>query len=149
MRPPSLAVQRTLLLASFVFVLSAMAPVARVQDDAVARVEAGLREGDPDAVLADAADRVEVILFGEGGMYRRAQASHVLRDFFRRYPPARVAFGPERSSSYEGLAATGQYVSDDGSAPLNVRVVHREDGEDWELVSIRIDQRSAVRADGR
>ena len=149
MRPPSLVVRRALVLGVFVLVLGAMTPGGHVQDDAVARVEAGLRDADPDAVLTDAAERVEVVLFGQGGMYRRAQATHVLRDFFRRYPPSRVAFGPERSSSYEGLAATGQYVAEDGGAPLNVRVVHREDGEDWELVSIRIDQRSTVRADGR
>ncbi len=147
MRLPPPALPRAVLLAAFVLVLGAMPPPT--QDDAVARVETGLREADPDAVLVDAAARVEVVLFGQGGMYRRAQAGHVLRDFFRRYPPSRVSFGAERSSSYEGLAATGQYESEEGGAPLSVRVVHREEDETWELVSIRIDQRSTVRADRR
>ena len=119
------------------------------QDDAVARVEVGLQEADPDAVLADAASRVQVVLFGQGGMYRRAQATHVLRDFFRRYPPLRVDFSSERAASVEGLAASGRYWSETGGGPLSVRVLHREDGDDWELVSIRVEQRSAVRADGR
>ena len=148
MRLSALAVQRAVLLGVFVLALSAMTPGAMSQDDAVARVEAGLEGGDAEAVLVDAADRVEVVLFGQGGMYRRAQATHVLRDFFRRYPPLRVAFGPERSSSYEGLAATGHYWAEDGGAPLSVRVLHREDEAAWELVSIRIEQRSTVRADG-
>lgn len=149
MRSSSSAIQRAVLLAVFVLVLGGTSPMGGAQDDAVARVEAGLQEGDPDAVLADAAGRVEVVLFGQGGMYRRAQATHVLRDFFRRYPPLRVSFSSERSSSYEGLMAQGAYVTEDGGAPLDVRVLHREEGEAWELVSIRIDRRSTVRADQR
>ena len=151
MRLSALAVQRAVLLVVFMLILGATTSGVSVQDDAVARVEAGLRDGDPEAVLTDAADRVEVVLFGEGGMYRRAQATHVLRDFFRRYPPSRVSFKPERSSSYEGQAADGHYWAEDGAAPLSVHVLHREEEEQqWELVSIRIEQqRSTVRADGR
>lgn len=149
MRPPALAVQRAALLAALVLILGATTLGAITQDDAVARVEAGLEKGNPEAVLTDAAGRVEVVLFGQGGMYRRAQATHVLRDFFRRYPPLRASFRPERSSSNEGLAAEGRYWSEDGGSPLTVRVLHREEGEAWELVSIRIDQRSTVRPNGR
>lgn len=149
MRPPALAVQRAALLAALVLVLAATTLGAITQDDPVGRVAAGLEEGNPEAVLGDAADRVEVVLFGQGGRYRHAQATHVLRDFFRRYPPSRVAFDSERSSSHEGLAATGRYWSEDGGERLDVRVLHREVGETWELVSIRIDQRSTVRANGR
>jgi hypothetical protein len=125
-------------------------PLATPQtaDDALARVEAGLEQGDPAAVLVDAPARVEVVLFGQGGTFRRAQAVHVLRDFFRRYPPARVAF-PERSSSDEGQTAIGSYWTEDGGAPLSVRVLHRQDGEEWELASIRIDRWSTVRTGGR
>lgn len=120
--------------------------VPQTSDDALARVEAGLRDGDPDAVLADASERIEVVLFGQGGMFRRAQATHVLRDFFRRYPPSRVVFA-EQASSDDGQTAIWRYWSEDGGAPLTVRVLHREISEDeWELVWIRIDQRTTVRA---
>ena len=149
MRRPSSAIPRVAFLVAFVLLLGGAAPGADAQDDAVARIESGMGEGEPDWVLSDAAGRFEIVLFGQGGTYRRAQAGHVLRDFFRRYPPSRVAFSPERSASYEGLAATGQYFSEDGGGPLTLRVLHREDGESWELVSLRIDQRSTVRADGR
>ncbi len=66
-------------------------------------------------------------------MFRRAQAEHVLRDFFRRYPPDRVAFS-EPSSSDDGQTATGRYWPESGGAPLNVRVLHRVVNGDWELV---------------
>jgi len=121
---------------------------ATSQDDALARVTAGLQNANPEAVLADAGDRVEIVIFGQGGMFRRAQATHVLRDFFRRYPPERVAF-TEPSSSDDGQSATGRYYVQTGEPSLNVRVVHRFEDEEWELTSIRIDQRSVVRPTGR
>jgi hypothetical protein len=121
---------------------------ASSQDDVLQRVISGLERADPDAVLVDAAGRVEIVLFGQGGMFRRAQAEHVLRDFFRRYPPERVAFSAP-SSSEDGQSATGRYWPRSGGAPLNVRVLHRRVNDDWELSSIRIDQRPVVRANGR
>ena len=118
------------------------------QDDVLGRVADGLEGADPDAVLVDASGRVEVVLFGQGGMFRRSQATHVLRDFFRRYPPSRVAFS-DPSSSDDGQTATGRYWSSAGADPLSVRVFHRLDGDVWELASIRIDERSVVRTGGR
>ena len=126
----------------------AIAGGAPAQDDVLARVAGGLEDGDPDAVLTDVSSRVEVVLFGQGGMFRRSQATHVLRDFFRRYPPSRVAFS-QPSSSDEGQTATGRYWSSAGGEPLSVRVFHRADGDGWELASIRIDQRSVARPGGR
>lgn len=143
----STAAPRRALIAAAVLFLGAVPPSApQSVDDAVARVEEGLRAGDAEAVLTDASGRVEVILFGQGGMFRRAQATHVLRDFFRRYPPSRVAFA-EQGSSDDGQTAVWRYWSQDGGAPLSVRVLHRQvDEETWELVWVRIDQRSTVRA---
>ena len=146
MRLLSLA-PRALVLLALTATLGAGAP-APVQDDALGRVAAGLLNADADAVLADSGDRVEIVLFGQGGMFRRAQATHVLRDFFRRYPPERVVFG-EPSASDDGQSATGRYLAQTGGQPLVVRVFHRADGDAWELASIRIDQRSAARPSGR
>ena len=113
-------------------------------DDALERIEAGLEQADPGAVLDHAAGRVEVVLFGRGGTVRRSQATHVLRDFFRRYPPARVALS-ERSSADTELTATWRYWTADDGQPLSVRAVHRGDGGGWELVSLRIERRSTIR----
>ena len=115
--------------------------------DALGRVAQGLEAGDPDRVLADVDGRVEIVLFGQGGVFRRAQAAHVLRDFFRRYPPGQVSFS-EPSSLDDGQTATGRYVPASGGAPLSVRVMHRVAGDDWVLASVRIDQRSVVRPSG-
>ena len=114
-------------------------------DAALGRVQRGLQTADAELVLTDMSSRVEIVLFGQGGMFGRPQATLVLRDFFRRHPPSQVSFS-EPSSSEEGQTATGRYRTNSGGTPLNVRVTHRADGDQWELASIRIDQRSAVRS---
>ena len=118
-------------------------PLAQ-DDETLGRVEDGLAEADPVGVLGRSAPRVEVVLFGRGGTVRRSQATHVLRDFFRRYPPSRVALS-ERSSADAELTATWRYWTSDDGQPLSVRAVHREGRDDWELVSLRIERRSTVR----
>lgn len=127
----------------------ALAPIGAAQQgaDEIARLEADFRDSDAEAVLDGAATRVEIVLFGQGGMYRRAQATHVLRDFFRRYPPERVAFA-ERSSSDDGRTAIGRYWPQDGGVPLTLRVLHRPDGDGWALTSIRVEQPSIIRTAG-
>lgn len=109
--------------------------------DEVARVQAALQAADADAVLSGSAERVEVVLFGQGSTYRRAQAGHVLRDFFRRFPPERVAFDT-RASSDDGRTAIGRYWTADGGQPLDVRILHRVSGDEWELASVRVDRRA-------
>ena len=116
-------------------------------DEALARVQRGLESADPDLVLSDMPSRVEIVLFGQGGMFGRPQATLVLRDFFRRHPPGQVAFF-EPSSSEEGQTATGRYRTNAGGTPLSVRVTHRARGGEWSLASIRIDQQ-AVRSGRR
>ena len=142
---PALLVPRTAALLLLALAISAHAPVD--PDDALQRVTRGLESSDPEAVLVDVDGRVEIVLFGQGGVFRRAQAVHVLRDFFRRYPPARVAFS-EPSSSDDGQTATGRYSLRSGGTDLNVRVMHRVTGDTWKLASIRIDQRPIVRPTG-
>ncbi len=117
---------------------------AQEADADFARLETAFLDSDADALLDGAASRVEIVLFGQGGIYRRAQARHVLRDFFRRYPPERVAFA-ERSSSDDGRMAIGRYWAQRGGAPLVVRLLHRADGETWSLTSIRVEQPSIIR----
>ncbi|GAB5534047.1 MAG: hypothetical protein Rubg2KO_02960 [Rubricoccaceae bacterium] len=123
-----------------VFLLSGSIPVQ--PDDSLEKIEAALTDADPSGVLDQVEDRVEIVLFGQGGTYRKGQAVHVLRDFFRRYPPDRVDLGSERSSSDDGRTAMGRYWSEDGGLPLQVRVLHRENGDEWHLISLRVERQS-------
>ncbi|MEO0558615.1 MAG: DUF4783 domain-containing protein [Bacteroidota bacterium] len=123
-----------------VFALSGSVPVQ--PDESLEKIEAALADADPSGVLDQVEDRVEIVLFGQGGTYRKGQAVHVLRDFFRRYPPDRVDLGSERSSSDDGRTAMGRYWSEDGGLPLQVRVLHREDGEEWHLIALHVERQS-------
>ena len=118
-------------------------------DDSLVEIQEALQESDPDAVLDQVNGRVEIVLFGQGGTYRPGQAEHVLRDFFRRYPPDRVDLGSELSSSSDGRTAIGRYWTEDGGMPLQVRVLHRQTRDDWTLVSMRIERQSFGRVGGR
>ena len=134
-----------LVLRPLVLVLLGVFALSGAADDALERVEAGLLASDAGQVLDGAEARVEVMLFGQGGTYRHGQAAQVLRDFFRRYPPQRVAFG-ELATSDDGRAAMGRYWTLEGGAPLAVRVLHRRHGDTWKLASLRIDRASFGRA---
>lgn len=123
-----------------VFLISGSAPAQ--PDDSLEKIEAALQAADPSGVLDQVEERVEIVLFGQGGTYRRGQAVHVLRDFFRRYPPDRVDLGSERSSSDDGRTAMGRYWTEDGGLPLQVRVLHQEDGDEWHLISLRVERQS-------
>lgn len=137
---------RVIALAS-VFLLSGSVPAQ--PDESLEKIQAALQDADPAGVLDQVEDRVEIILFGQGGTYRRGQATHVLRDFFRRYPPDRVDLGSERSSSDDGRTAMGRYWTEDGGLPLQVRVLHRESGDEWRLVALHVERQSFGRAGGR
>lgn len=141
---PTPLAARSLALAAFVVLGAGHPPTTH--NDVLERVETGMEAADADAVLADASARVEIVLFGQGGVFRQAQASHVLRDFFRRHPPERVQIS-EPSSSDDGQTATGRYFTRAGGAPYGVRVMLRGEDGAWELASIRIDQRT-VRPSG-
>lgn len=144
----SLAPHRLALVGALALVLGAAGGGQESADDVLEQVQVGLEQGSADAVLSRADTRVEVVLFGRGGTVRRAQAVHVLRDFFRRYPPDRVAIA-ERSSSEDGLTAVWRYWTAEDGQPLNVRAVHREGEGGWRLVSLRVERRSAIRGGGR
>ncbi|HYG67011.1 MAG TPA: DUF4783 domain-containing protein, partial [Anaeromyxobacteraceae bacterium] len=95
-------------------------------DEHVARVIEAFEEGDCDALLDLTARRVEIVLLGQGARYSRGQASLILRDFFRRYPPDRVLLS-ERSTTGDGRAAMGRYWSGNSSAPFSLYVGFRVD----------------------
>src|SRR5688500_8775033 len=59
------------------------------EDGPVARVVAALEAGDADALLTEAGERIEIVLFERGGLFSRGQAELVLGGFFRRHPAER------------------------------------------------------------
>ena len=97
----------------FAIVLLALAtapPVLAQKDEAevVRKVEQAFSKGDAAALLAHAADRVEITVLGTGSLYSRAQATYVLNDFFRENPPTRFA-ADEPSSSRDNFFVAGKY----------------------------------------
>ncbi len=103
------------------------------------RVEHAFRSGDVDNLLEGAADRLDIIIFGKGASYSRAQATLVLSDFFRRNPPGRVAFEQEVLAE-DRRSMIGQYwVANGDDDPVSVFVRLRARGPRWQLRSIRIE----------
>lgn len=121
---------------------AAYAQVPPVPSDSTAldRVEDAFRAGSADALLDGAADRLDVIIFGKGASYSRAQARLVLSDFFRRNPPGRVSFEQEVLAE-DRRSVIGQYwVAEDHAEPISVFVRLWARGSRWQLRSIRIER---------
>lgn len=120
----------------------AQSPPALPDSTALDRVEDAFRSGSADALLAGAADRLDVIIFGKGASYSRAQAVLVLTEFFRRNPPGRVTFEQEVLAE-DRRSMIGEYrVAEDHAEPISVFVRLRARGPHWQLRSIRIERRS-------
>jgi hypothetical protein len=113
------------------------APVA-VPDTVVQRVATAFRDGDAQALLAPATDRVEVSLFGTQTFYSSAQAFYVLRDFFDSHPPAAFATG-DATTAGRSAFVQGRYGHrrDERTLQVYVRLVHRD--QQWRLQEVRID----------
>lgn len=106
-----------------------------------AAIERAFRTGDAQALLEDAAERIEIMFFGQGMLYSRAQARYVMQDFFRQYPP--VQFRMQHASTTGGSwFGTGTYAYERGERPLQVYVRLKRQGRDrWEVREIRIEER--------
>ena len=127
--------------------LDAGAAYAQTASDSttLVRVERAFRSADVESLLNGAADRIDVIIFGKGASYSRAQAALVLSDFFRRNPPGRVSFEQEVLAE-DRRSMIGQYwVASGSSTPVAVFVRLRARGPRWQLRSIRIEDASGRR----
>ncbi len=119
---------------------AAFAQPAAAQDSTVLdRVERAFRAGDVDLLLDGSADRLDVIIFGKGASYSRAQAALVLQDFFRRNPPARVSFEQEVLAE-DRRSMIGRYVAEGQVEAVAVFVRMRARAAGWQLRSIRIER---------
>jgi hypothetical protein len=113
----------------------------------VARVVAALEAGDAGALLTEAGERVEIVLFERGGLFSRGQAELVLGGFFRRHPAERVVLA-EQSLTDEERAAMGRYFTRAGEPPLRVYVRFRPNGDDWSLDAVRIERATMLTSSG-
>ncbi len=115
---------------------------ALAQSDSVAlgRIEQAFRAGDAEALLDGAASRIDVVIFGKGTSYSRAQAGRVLGQFFQRYPPKRVVFEQEVLAE-DRRSLIGRYWMAEGEPPpVGVSVRLRARGDGWQLRAVRIDR---------
>lgn len=103
--------------------LPAGTAVAYAQQDSVAlaEVEAAFRRADVEALLDGSSERVDVVIFGKGASYSRAQAALVLLDFFRRNPPRDVAF-EQQVLAEDRRSMIGYYWIVGGAEPMAVSV---------------------------
>ncbi len=106
----------------------------------IEKVQDAFAKGDAHALLDDASDRIEIGLFGRSRLYSRAQAIHVVKGFFQRYPP--VGFTLQSQAQEEGSwFATGRYRYKHAEHPLQVYLRLRLKNDQWELREVRIEER--------
>lgn len=116
------------------------AAYAQQDSTALVEVESAFRTADVEALLDGSAERVDVVIFGQGASYSRAQAALVLLDFFRRNPPSDVAF-EQQVLAEDRRSMIGHYwIAGDGE-PMAVSVRLRARGDDWQVRAIRIERR--------
>lgn len=115
------------------------AAYAQSDSTALVEVERAFRSANPAALLEGAAERVDVVIFGKGASYSRAQAGLVLLDFFRRNPPRNVAF-EQQVLAEDRRSMIGQYWVAGGDGPMTISVRMRARGEDWQVRAIRIER---------
>ena len=116
--------------------------LAQPDSTALRQLEQAFRLGDAEALLDGAADRIDVVIFGKGSSYSRAQAGRVLGGFFRRYPPKQVVFEQEVLADDRRSMIGRYWVAEGEQAPLGVSVRLRARGSRWQLRAVRIDRGS-------
>ncbi len=125
---------------ALVVALLAAGPAAAQQATPLARLGQAFEAGDAHALLADAADRVEIALLGSSKLYSRAQATYVMQEFFREYPPEQFTLQNESRTEGSWIAAA-HYRYKRAEHPLQVYVRLRVKGEQWELREVRVEER--------
>jgi hypothetical protein len=116
------------------------APVQAQQRQALERLREAFVAGDANALLREASDRIEIALLGRSKLYSKAQATYVLQDFFRRYPPEAFTLQPNEPEAGNWFT-TGRYRYRHAEQPLQVYVRFLQKGTQWELREVRIEER--------
>lgn len=119
-------------------VLVARSATAQAPDDLpLARLESAFRSGDVHAIMASAADRLEMAVMSSGMLYSRGQAVYVMDRFFREHPPQRFTL-VDVAEADETWFATGHYLARGEERRHNVYLRLQRTAGAWQLVEIRI-----------
>lgn len=101
-------------------------------------VTEGFRAGNSQMLLQEAAERVEISLFGARTFYSRGQAFYVIQNFFRDHPPRR--FEVRDTVHAEGsYFLTGRYWEVRTDPPLTVFVRIQAADSQWRVHEIRVE----------
>ena len=119
--------------------LAAGASAQTAEQSVVSKVEAAFSHGDASALLRYAADRVEIAVLGSSTLYSRAQATYVLNDFFREYPPVRFA-ATEPAATTGNFFVAGRYWYGSGEDYLDVYIRFRSRDGAYEVRELRIER---------
>lgn len=129
-----------LLLAGLTMMLLVLAPrpsAAQAPDDLpLPELERAFQNGDVGALMARAADRLEMAVLGGGMLYSRGQAIYVMDRFFREHPPQAFTID-EVAEADDTWFATGRYQARGEDRRHNVYMRLQQAGH-WQLVEIRI-----------
>lgn len=107
--------------------------------EALRRIERAMASGDIRSLFYSFSEQVEVMIHGEGSMYSRAQATYVMRDFFRAYPPEQFELD-DVARARDSHIAMGEYWYRGEEQAMRVYLRMRLRDGRWELKELRIEQ---------
>lgn|SRR5690554_5913996 len=110
------------------------------RDRAIEKIESAFTQGSSRLLLENAADRVEIALFGISTVYSKGQSNYVMQDFFEQYPPGRFSITDSKATN-GSLFLSCTYWPEPGNGPLQIVLRLRDRGNVWELRDIRVDSR--------
>jgi hypothetical protein len=105
---------------------------AQVPEEVIEAIRAAVDAADAEALSNLGGGRLEVGLFGAARLYSRSQARHVLGEFFRQFPPARLSIREAVSTEHAWFAAS-DYHRAEGRGPFRLYLRIRRDGDRWVL----------------
>ena len=105
---------------------------------AVDRVTTAFQHGDPEALFATAADRVELSLLGSRSFYSASQGFYVMRNFLRQHPPKQ--FAVQRTAwADDSFFVMGHFQHTRADGPVRVIVRFDSDPPHWILHELRVE----------
>lgn len=129
-----------LFFAVFVSVTFRPALAQSERDKLVEKIESAFSQGSSRLLLENAADRVEIAMFGISTVYSKGQSNYVMQDFFEQYPPGRFSITDSKATN-GSLFLSCTYWPAPGDGPLQIVLRLRDRNSVWELRDIRVDSR--------
>lgn len=119
---------------------SARSDLEQAGEAVLEQIYEAMQSGKVSTLMAVAAERIDLTIFGASEVLSRSQARYVLQDFFGNYPPTRVTLH-ETSPSEGNWFASASYWHRDADGPLTVYLRMRVgSGGNWELRELRFGQ---------